>query len=240
MADDSTGGERITATQLAGQLAYYTARAPEYDDWWYRRGPFDRGPADNEVWFRDGRTALAALEALDLGDKALELAPGTGLWTVHLAPRVRSLTLVDGSPAMLAHNPAAPAAHVRVHIADLFTWDTDERYDAVVFTFWISHVPRERLDGFFAGLGRWLRPGGVLFFIDNLRTGRPDPHVEREPGAEAAGQTTVRRLYDGSEATVVKNYYDAGTLRRSAAAAGIDLDIHTTSRYFQYGTGRRR
>jgi hypothetical protein len=29
---------------LAEQRAYYEARAPEYDEWWQRRGRFDLGP----------------------------------------------------------------------------------------------------------------------------------------------------------------------------------------------------
>jgi cyclopropane fatty-acyl-phospholipid synthase-like methyltransferase len=122
-----------------------------------------------------------------------------------------------------------------VHIADLFTWDTDERFDSVVFTFWISHVPRERLDAFFASVGRWLRPGGTLFFIDNLL-----PATAAPPARGVGDQLTVRRLNDGRQATIVKNSFSAETLRHSAAAAGLDLDIRSTSKYFQFGTGRKR
>jgi hypothetical protein len=36
---------------LEGQLAYYRARADEYDDWFLRRGRHDRGPEWNRRWF---------------------------------------------------------------------------------------------------------------------------------------------------------------------------------------------
>jgi hypothetical protein len=32
---------------LEGQLAYYRARAEEYDEWFFRRGRHDRGPEWN-------------------------------------------------------------------------------------------------------------------------------------------------------------------------------------------------
>jgi hypothetical protein len=60
----------VTEAQLAEQLAYYRARAPEYDEWWFQGNAFDNGPGDNEVWFSDARTALLALQELDLGEKA--------------------------------------------------------------------------------------------------------------------------------------------------------------------------
>jgi len=41
--------------QLAGLLAeqarYYRERAGEYDDWWFRRGRYDRGADANARWF---------------------------------------------------------------------------------------------------------------------------------------------------------------------------------------------
>jgi demethylmenaquinone methyltransferase/2-methoxy-6-polyprenyl-1,4-benzoquinol methylase len=38
---------------LAGQIAYYRARAAEYDAWWFRTGRFDRGAANNAAWRAD-------------------------------------------------------------------------------------------------------------------------------------------------------------------------------------------
>jgi hypothetical protein len=32
---------------LEEQRRYYRARAGEYDDWWFRRGDYDRGPDEN-------------------------------------------------------------------------------------------------------------------------------------------------------------------------------------------------
>jgi demethylmenaquinone methyltransferase/2-methoxy-6-polyprenyl-1,4-benzoquinol methylase len=43
---------------LEEQRAFYRARAPEYDQWWQRRGRYDRGRDDGE-WERQVATAAA-------------------------------------------------------------------------------------------------------------------------------------------------------------------------------------
>ncbi len=225
----------VTDAQIDEQIAYYANRAAEYEDWWNRRGQFDRGPEENARWEAEAAEALAALESLELGADALELAPGTGTWTVHVAPRVERLTLVDGAQEMLDHNPVVGRDGVTALVADIFTWDTDDRFDSVVFTFWISHVPAERLARFFRDVARWLRPGGTVFFVDDAPAATADSHV-----AGTSGQLMVRRLGDGREATIVKNFFSPAELVAAADAAGIDLDVRATRQYFQYGTGTRR
>ena len=32
------------------QIAYYRARASEYDDWWFRQGRYDRGDEQRRAW----------------------------------------------------------------------------------------------------------------------------------------------------------------------------------------------
>ncbi|MFI1993422.1 class I SAM-dependent methyltransferase [Actinoplanes sp. NPDC020271] len=225
----------VSDEQLAAQLDYYSRRAPEYDDWWLRRGAFDKGEAENTAWFAEAGLARTALQDAELGSDVLELAPGTGNWSVHLAPRAARLTLVDGSAEMLARNPVAGLPHVRTEIADLFTWDTDSRYDSVVFTFWVSHVPRERLRPFFVKVSSWLRPGGTVFFVDDSPASVAEPHV-----TAAAGQTMRRRLSNGDGATIVKNFYTAGELIDAAGRAGLDVQIGDTGRFFQFGLGHKR
>jgi SAM-dependent methyltransferase len=235
---DKSGDDAVTDDQLTEQLRYYSSRAPEYDDWWLRRGRFDLGAERNAVWFAEAEEVRQALSSIDLGEHCLELAPGTGTWSVHLLPRAGDLTLVDGSLEMLSHNPVVSDARVRVEVADLFTWDTEDRFDSVVFAFWISHVPRERLDRFFARVARWLVPGGAVFFVDDAPSALEEPHVVGAPGDDP-DQTMVRRLGDGTTATVVKNFYRPEHLVPLAARHGVGLTMRTTAHHFEYGTGTK-
>jgi hypothetical protein len=70
---------------LAEQRAYYQARAPEYDEWWQRRGRYDRGSEDAAEWDRQVAQVVAALDSLGATGDVLEIAGGTGWWTERLA-----------------------------------------------------------------------------------------------------------------------------------------------------------
>lgn len=225
----------VSDEHLEEQLQYYSDRAPEYDDWWHRKGSFDQGDESNSGWFRDVEVASSVLDGTDLGRSCIELAPGTGTWSVKLAPRVAELTLVDGSRAMLEQNPVTREPHVHVEVADLFTWEPVGTFDSVVFTFWISHVPEERLDRFFQLVSTLLDDHGSVFFVDDLPKAVSAPHVEA-----AQGQTMVRRLNDGRTATIVKNFYSDERLLAAADLAGIDLEITRTDEYFLIGRGVKR
>src|SRR6188508_1532178 len=89
---------------LAEQIAYYRARAAEYDEWFLRQGRYDHGPALNQQWFDEAQEVRLALEQFRPAGRVLELACGTGLWTQHLVRFADSVTAVDSAPEMLALN----------------------------------------------------------------------------------------------------------------------------------------
>lgn len=91
---------------LRQQLDYYRARAPEYDEWWLRQGRYDRGAALNAQWFADAGVVSSALSEFRPGGRVLEFACGTGIWSQELLPFASCLTVLDGSPEMLAINAA--------------------------------------------------------------------------------------------------------------------------------------
>jgi SAM-dependent methyltransferase len=226
----------VSERVLAEQREYYEQRAAEYDDWWLRRGRYDQGPAENARWVAEGEEVRAALESLDVRGDVLELAPGTGQWSRLLLPRCDSLTLVDASPAMLRHNPAATDRRSRAVVADLFEWTTDANFDVVAFGFWLSHVPEHLLADFIGRVATWLRPGGRLFYVDSR------PYASRVSPAlvSTEGERHVRSLADGRRFGIVKVFRTAEALAAAFAAAGIDADVRETDSLFQYATGLRR
>ena len=211
---------------LEEQRRYYRERAPEYDDWWFRRGRYDRGPAANALWAAEGAEVEAALERFDASGDVLELACGTGLWTRHLAVRAATLTAVDASAEVLALNRSRVGGAVEYVQADLFAWRPPRAYDACVFGFWLSHVPEERFDAFWELVREALRPGGRVFFVDSGPA----------EGAPAPGEQELRRLADGREFRIVKRYYDAAGLERRLAGLGWDVRVEWTAyRSLLYG-----
>jgi len=223
------------------QLRYYRARAGEYDDWWLRRGRYDRGAEFNAAFLADASAVEQALcRHLDAARpaRALELACGTGLFTRHVAPRVAHLTAVDASPEVLALNrermQGVPVEYVQ---ADLFAWQPGERYDFVFMSFWLSHVPQARFDGFWDGVARMLAPGGTAYVIDSAHeptsTARDHPEPSRDSGV------VLRKLDDGRAFHVVKVFWEPDALCARLAPLGWRCSFARTPRYFVHGTARR-
>src|SRR5258708_25863885 len=93
---------------LDEQMAYYRARAHEYDEWFLRQGRYDRGPEHREQWLGEAAEIEAQLRSLVRGVEVLELACGTGLWTQRLAEGNLRVTAAGGSP------PTNATKHERV------------------------------------------------------------------------------------------------------------------------------
>ena len=56
---------------LADQVAYYRARAPEYDAWWFRTGRFDRGVDNNATWRADVAVVEQAVDRMYVLERGL-------------------------------------------------------------------------------------------------------------------------------------------------------------------------
>ena len=225
------------AALIAEQVAYYRARAGEYDEWWFRAGRYDRGPSLNAAWFADVEiveTALFAFLDAVRPQRVLELACGTGLFTRHLAPRVPQVTALDASPEVIACNRArVNCQNVDYVIADLFEWKPPARYDLVFMSFWLSHVPLARFESFWSVVRQALAPGGHAYVIDSALD--PTSTARDHPTPEADSGIVTRKLNDGRQFRVVKLFHEPGTLNRRLAAIGFDSAIERTPRYFIHG-----
>jgi SAM-dependent methyltransferase len=224
---------------LAEQRSYYRARAPEYDEWWQRRGRFDRGEEPLLEWERQIAVVDDALASFGANGSVLELAGGTGWWTERLARTADRLTVVDSSPEVLALNrERVGRADVNYVAADLFDWRADFTYDAVFFSFWLSHVPRARFGEFWSLVRSWLTPSGRAFLIDNRNDPMPDTTTKDPFVVRYDTDLHVRRLRDGSQYRVVSVMYEPDELQSLIQAEGWTADIRAT-RWFVFGSARR-
>ena len=208
---------------LQKQIAYYRARAGEYDDFWLRRGDYALPPEQQVQWDADAAETLQWIQGLGVRGDVLELACGTGLFTQHFVNDADTLLAIDASPECLAlneqrlHDPRITYAAV-----DLFGWEPlPAAYDWVVFTYWLSHVPDDRLAAFWDKVGRALRPGGRVALVDSCpRTGAD---------AGAAGATAeLRTLRDGRRFSVVKRYWSPAELTGELDVLGWEARARAT------------
>ena len=99
------------------QVAYYRARAREYDRFYAERD--------------DLRVLLPVLDDLPIAGDVLELACGTGQWTGRLAARARSVTALDAAPETLAiARERVTSPIVQFACADLVAWREAEKSKA--------------------------------------------------------------------------------------------------------------
>jgi SAM-dependent methyltransferase len=236
-ADSVTVGADADARLLEEQIRYYEARAPIYEQLYFRQGDY---AVDDAAWTRNWNRETGELERfvqeLPADGSVLELACGNGLWTRFLAPRAERLVAVDASPTMLARNRAwVGDDRVRYVEADLFAWEQDERFDLVFGGFFLSHIPPNRWSSFWGKVHRWLGPGGTIAFVDDCWA----PDRPRSSDRVAGGPTHahIRRL-DDEAYTIVKRFFRPKELEAAFAVEGLSAEVRPTGEHFLFGTAR--
>lgn len=221
---------------LSGQVDYYRARAPEYEQWFRREGRYSRRPQADARWFAEFEVAQGRLRAFAAHGDVLEIACGTGQSTSILAETAATLTALDAAPEMIAEARRRPdLGDVRFVLADALAWEPPGTFDAIVFTFWLSHVPADRTPDFWRFVRRCLAPGGRVFFADSLYAPWATAIDHELEGPEATSVT--RRLNDGRTFRIVKRFFDPATLEAELGALGWTMSVRPTGELLLTGEG---
>ncbi|HEX3139996.1 MAG TPA: class I SAM-dependent methyltransferase [Rhizobacter sp.] len=191
---------------------YYARRAAEYE----------------RIYTKPERQAdIAAVKAwLPMQFEAcevLEVACGTGYWTPHAAARCASWlgTDVNDEVLALARGKLQPHGRVAFQQADAYALALPRRFNAAFAGFWWSHVPLQRTGEWLDGLHACLQPGARVLLIDNLYVeGSSQPITRRD--AQGNGYQ-MRRLDDGSQHEVLKNFPDEAQMRALLGARATAL-----------------
>jgi demethylmenaquinone methyltransferase/2-methoxy-6-polyprenyl-1,4-benzoquinol methylase len=147
------------------------------------------------------------------GARVLEIACGTGYWSQLIAGVAAQVVATDlaEEPMRIARSKTYVGTPI-FSIADAYALpDSLGRFDAALAVFWWSHIPRQRIGEFLVSLHRRLEPGARVVLMDNL-------YVEGSSTAiseiDSDGNTyQLRRLGDGSEVRVLKNFPTEAELR---------------------------
>jgi SAM-dependent methyltransferase len=211
---------------LNEQIAYYRARAAEYDR---------TSTVEGDPFAEHSERIRAELRALGPFGRVLELAAGTGQWTPELADLAEQLVVTDASPEMLALNAArvGERAAVEYRVVDAFTLAPAGEFDLVFFGHFHSHVPRGRLPAFWGVVAGLLAPGGRVFFVDEARHGLWD-----EDWIDAGGDVVRRTLLDGTQHRAVKVLWEPTELEVRLRHLGWRIEV-TRSGPFLWGSGTR-
>jgi demethylmenaquinone methyltransferase/2-methoxy-6-polyprenyl-1,4-benzoquinol methylase len=211
---------------LDEQIAYYRARAAEYD--------VTSTPPDDPFAAHADRIR-GALLAFEPRGRVLELGAGTGQWTGLLVETAAQVTAVDSSPEMLAINhERVRDDRVRHRVADAFALRAGNEFDVVFFGFFLSHVPLSRFEAFWDAVAGQLALGGRVFFVDE------SSHAEwQEDWIDEEAGIVRRTLQDGSVHRAVKVLWEPDELGARLAELGWDARV-TVEGPFYWGTALRR
>lgn len=200
---------------------YYAQRAAEYD----------------EVYRKPERQAdLNRLEQLlpplVCGKRVLEIAAGTGYWTRVLATSATSIMATDLNAetiAIAAQRDYGPA-DVQLRTADAYRLAAvPGEFDVVFCGFWWSHVLRADIPRFLAGVRQRAGAGTTLILVDNRYVeGSNHPVTRTGPDGDTY---QLRKLADGREYEVLKNFPDREELAADVAAVAGAL-TWTELQYF--------
>ncbi|MGZ8268185.1 MAG: class I SAM-dependent methyltransferase [Burkholderiales bacterium] len=204
--------------------AYYAARAQEYERIYEK-------PERQRDLARLRQLVPVYFENRDV----LEIACGTGYWTQFIAPAARTVTAIDinSETLAIARAKAFPPGRVEFEEADVHRLPVrPSRFTGAFAGFWWSHLRRAERRPFIETLHRALAPGAVVVALDNLYvegSSTPISHVDAE-----GDSFQQRRLDDGSQHTVLKNFPSEAELLADIDGVGIAPEYTALDYYWVF------
>ncbi len=201
---------------------YYARRVSEYEEIYKRPERQD-----------DLRRLEEKISSSFPDQNVLEIACGTGYWTQFISRRARSILAIDHSREVLevAKQKNYGDCSVRFQQGDAYSLKGLSTGCTAGFCgFWWSHIPLSRIDDFLAGLHSIVEKGARIIFIDNIYVqGTSTPISKRD---EAGNTYQIRRLSDGSEHEIIKNFPSDSELKRYFSGFAANLHIERLSYYW--------
>ena len=204
--------------------AYYAQRAPSYEAVYARP---ERQQDLSQIHTR--------LRTLFAGQQVLEIACGTGYWTIDLAATAQNVLATDINPEVIeqAQQKNLPSDKVRFAIEDAF--DAGAVIEAGQSTacfagFWWSHVGREQQVALLDRLQARLAPEALLVLVDNCYVEGSSTAIAR---TDAHGNTyQIRMLENGERYEILKNFPTDSTLRKRLGGHLKEIRIERSAHYW--------
>jgi ubiquinone/menaquinone biosynthesis C-methylase UbiE len=207
---------------------YYRRRARVFDEELYKGRDFVR---QKELQ----RIADVSKEALK-ARRVLDVACGTAYWTEIVSETAQSIVGTDFAKEMLEiaeeKQFKCPVSFCK---ADVFSLPfRNDSFNGGMADFWFSHIPREKIESFLEHFHRLLESESLVVMADNVYiAGIGGEFVKKEGDINTY---KMRKLGDGSEHLVLKNYFSVDELVRIFArhARGFGRKNVFYGKYYWY------
>lgn len=190
-----------------------TPRHPAFpDDWFLRRGPFERGAVHDTAWAAELDMVVRWLGELPPAARIAELAAGVGFFSPLLAAG-GELHASDPDGDALDRARERLLAHrlrAHLHLTDPWAVPAGEPVDLILASFLLGRVRGAGLDSAATSLRARLRPGGNLAIVE-LRPdpagGPPDGIAWSWHGPEVLEATLARAGFEAISATLTGRFF---------------------------------
>ena len=191
---------------------YYAKRANEYERIYQKP---------------ERQTDLARLrnlfQEIFTGHSVLEVACGTGYWTQVVAETAKSIMATDINDEVLqiarGKNYAGNVSFQKADASDLSF--PKNHFTAGLATAWWSHLRKSQIRSFLLQFHRVFSAGAMMVFMDNKFVPGSNTPISR---TDEEGNTYQRRkLEDGAEYEVLKNFSGEGGIRRILADSAAEI-----------------
>jgi ubiquinone/menaquinone biosynthesis C-methylase UbiE len=184
---------------------YYRARAPEYEQIYYRDVPVRRKEIDD---------CCENVKRLAKNKVVLDLACGTGYWTKVAASSAQEVIGTDIAGEMVEQARQKKFhAPVSFAVSDIYNPPfLPDSFDLVILGFWVSHEPKQNYARLFEAITYPLKPDGYLWMIDNNPPAE-GPQMDSTGTDEYGNNLKLRKLSNGDEFQILKNYFSKEELK---------------------------
>jgi demethylmenaquinone methyltransferase/2-methoxy-6-polyprenyl-1,4-benzoquinol methylase len=176
---------------------YYSRRASEYEEIYKKPERQD-----------DLRSLKRLVKNLFHNKSVFEIACGTGYWTEIISDTARSIVAIDSSKEVLDIARLKSYQKSNVNFIDddaMSLTKIGDTFNSAFCGFWLSHILKKNMESFLANLHTKLKPDSIVVMIDNNYVEGSSKPISRK---DQEGNTyQLRKLKDGSEYVVPKNFY---------------------------------
>lgn len=150
------------------------------------------------------------------GEDVLEAACGTGYWTQVIAQTAQSITATDINEEVLqiARTKDYSGENVIFERRNAFQLSSlTGRFTAGLAAFWWSHLKKSEIAKFLRHFHQVLSPDAKVVFMDNKYV--PGSSIPISRTDETGNTYQLRKLENGTEYEVLKNFPDESELRKT-------------------------
>jgi len=197
------------------QTTYYSERAKEYEN------IYDKPERQQDI-----PKVIGYLQKHFNNKDLIEIACGTGYWTKYISKTAKHILATDINQSVIdiARSKQYEKENVEFQLADVYNLPNNlEMYEAGFGGFIWSHIPKQRLTMFLEKSLSVINPGGLVIFVDNIYVEGSSTPIHK---TDKNGNTyQKRKLNDGSEYSIVKNFPSNAELLSLIKPVGNDIEI---------------